>query len=196
MTRAVVERSAPRIPGTARIAPMLTTGIGRRQQHHVGGFDGLGDAGAGGGLVGADEREAVGRHLRAVAHPPLLEVDGPLLAVVRIGDDDMGFAAVVAGRQQPRAGLPPLAQRLGHLLTADSRRAASGCGPDGWPGRGRQGRTNPAARRRRRVPLWRARFRRDDPSRARGRCRRPGCTCRCRGRGRSARRTSRRRRRR
>ena len=27
MTRAVVERSAPRIPGTARIAPMLTTGL-------------------------------------------------------------------------------------------------------------------------------------------------------------------------
>ena len=89
--------------------------IGRRQQHHVGGFDGLGDAGARGGLVGADEREAVGRHLRAVAHPPLLEVDGPLLPVVRIADDDVGFAAVVAGRQQPRAGLPPVAQRLGHL---------------------------------------------------------------------------------
>ena len=32
-----------------------------------------------------------------------------------IGDDDVGFAAVVAGRQQSRAGRPPLAQRLGHL---------------------------------------------------------------------------------
>ena len=35
--------------------------------------------------------------------------------VVGIGDDDVGFAAVVAGRQQSGAGLPPVAQRLGHL---------------------------------------------------------------------------------
>ena len=40
--------------------------------------------GAGGGLVGADEREAVRGHLGAVAHPPLLEVDARCsLAVVR-----------------------------------------------------------------------------------------------------------------
>jgi hypothetical protein len=32
-------------------------------------------------------------------------VNGPLLAIVGIGDDDVGFAAVVAGRKQPRAGL-------------------------------------------------------------------------------------------
>ena len=35
-----------------------------------------------GGLFGADEGEAVGGHLGAVAHPPLLEVDGPLSSPV------------------------------------------------------------------------------------------------------------------
>ena len=83
MTRAGVERSAPRMPGTARIAPMLTTGLDGASSTTSAVVDGLGDAGARGGLVGADEREAVRRHLRAVAHPPLLEVDRPLLAVIR-----------------------------------------------------------------------------------------------------------------
>ena len=93
--------------------------VGRRQQHHVGLCDGFGDAGTRGGPVGADEREAVRRHLGAVAHPPLLKVDRALLAGVLsragIGDDDVGFAAVVTGRQQPRARRPALAKRLGHL---------------------------------------------------------------------------------
>ena len=89
--------------------------IRRRQQHHVGVSIASVTPGAGGGLLGADERETVCRHLGAVPHPPLLEVDRALLAVVGIGDDDVGFAAVVAGRQQSRAGLPSVAQRLGHL---------------------------------------------------------------------------------
>ena len=94
---------------------MLTTGIGRRKQHHVRGRDRVGDPWSRGGLVRSDEREAVRRHLRPVAHPPLLEVDRPALAGVGIGDDDVGFAAVIAGGQQVRAGRPALAQRLGHL---------------------------------------------------------------------------------
>ena len=102
-------------PGNGQYRADAHHGVGRRQQHHVGGFDGLGDSWARRGRLGADESEAVGRHLRAVAHPPLLEVDGPLLPVIRIADDDVGLAAVVAGRQQPGAGGPPIAQRLGHL---------------------------------------------------------------------------------
>ena len=95
--------------------------IGRREQHDVGVGDRLGDTGARGGLVGADESEAVGGDLGAVAHPPLLEVDRPLGVglVVRIREsvrhDDVGFAAVVGDGQQSGARLPPRAQRLGDL---------------------------------------------------------------------------------
>ena len=69
-------RSASRTPGTARIAPTLTTGLRRREQHHVGAGDRLEHAGGGRGLVGADEDEPVRRQLAPVADPPLLEVDG------------------------------------------------------------------------------------------------------------------------
>ena len=66
-----------------KIAPTLTTGLdGASSTTSAVSMD-FDDAGAGGRLVGADEREAVGRYLRAVAHPPLLEVDRPLLAVAR-----------------------------------------------------------------------------------------------------------------
>ena len=167
MTGAGVDRNAPRMPGIGQDRADADHRVGRRQQHHVGVRDGVGDAGARGGLVGADEREAVRRYLGAVAHPPLLKVDRAPLAGVSgagIGDDDVGFAAVVAGRQQPRAGLPALGTAPRSPATADSRPAASGCAPDGWPDRGRRARTSPAARRRRRVPPWRARFRRGAPS--------------------------------
>ena len=80
MTRAGVDRSAPRMPGHGQDRADADHRVGRRQQHDVGVVDGLGDAGARGGLLGADECEAVGGHLRAVAHPPLLKVDRPLLA--------------------------------------------------------------------------------------------------------------------
>ena len=81
MTRAAVERSAARMPRNGEDRADAHHRVGRREQHDVGVCDGFGDAGAGGGLVGADEREAVRRHLRAVTHPPLLEVDRSLLAV-------------------------------------------------------------------------------------------------------------------
>ena len=48
-----------------------------------------------------------------VAHPPLLEVDHPLAALG--AHAHVGLDAVVAHRQQPRAGLPARAQRLGDL---------------------------------------------------------------------------------
>ena len=119
MTRAGVERSAPRMPGTVEDRADAHHRVGRRQQHDVGRLDGFDDSRAGGRFVGADEREAVRGYLRAVTHPPLLEVDRtPLtgrLTVVGIGDDDVGFTAIVAGGQQPRAGRPSPAQRLGHL---------------------------------------------------------------------------------
>ena len=59
---------------------MLTTGLDGASSTTSADGDGLGDPGARGGLVGSDEREAVRRHLRPVAHPPLLEVDRPALA--------------------------------------------------------------------------------------------------------------------
>jgi hypothetical protein len=66
-------------------------------------------------LSAPTKREAVRRHLCAVSHPPLLEVDRPLAPFSGSLMTTRGLAAVVAGRQQPRAGLPPVAQRLGHL---------------------------------------------------------------------------------
>ena len=58
---------------------------------------------------------AVGWHLRAVANPPLLEVNCATGVVGRIGDHHVGFAPVVAGGQQPRIRLPAVAQRRGDL---------------------------------------------------------------------------------
>ncbi len=61
MTGGGVERSAPRTPATARMAPMLTTGLDGASSTTSAESIASVDAGAGGGLVGADEGEAVGR---------------------------------------------------------------------------------------------------------------------------------------
>ena len=199
MTGAGVDRSAPRMPGMARMAPMLTTGLDGASKHDVGVGDGVGDAGRRRWPCRPRRTRSCGSVPVPGSAPTTPGNGSPDVrrVVARIGDRRRGFRC---GRRWPaavaRPGAQRSAQRLGHLRTAGSRLAASGCAPDGWPGRGRRGRTSPAARRRRRVPPWRARFRCDGPSRAPGRCRRPGCTCRCRGRGRCARRASRRRRRR
>ena len=105
--------TASRIPGTPRIVPMETTGLLGRDQHDVCAEDRLEHARPGGGVVDPDLHERLGRQARAVLDPPLLEVDRAA-PFVRL-HDDVRLAALVGHRQQPDAGLPPLAQRRGHL---------------------------------------------------------------------------------
>ena len=87
--------------------------VARRDQDDVGGGDRLEHARCGLGVVDAHLHERAGGQRGTVLDPPLLEVDGPARAVEV--DDDVGLAAVVGHRQQPDAGLPPLAQRRGHV---------------------------------------------------------------------------------
>ena len=117
-----------------------------------------------GGLFGTDEGEAVSGHLGAVAHPPFLEVNGPLLAGLGIGDDDVGFAAVVGSGQQSCARLPAFAQRLGdrrQRIAGPQHLAAHQVGGQVAVAEPEPVRLHAVGRR---VPPWRARFRRGDPS--------------------------------
>ncbi len=112
-TLAFVVRSAPRMPGTARIAPMLTTGLDGASMTASAFVDRLEHSGRGLRLVRTDVRETVRGHLRPVADPPLLEVDCRSARRLGIGDHDVGLAAVVGDGQQAHARLPAVAQCLG-----------------------------------------------------------------------------------
>ncbi len=152
--------------------------VARRDDDQVGVDDRVDHAGSGRGLLEADEHQRLGGDAGAQPDPVLLEVHHPTAARrVRVGHGDVRLDAVVGHGQQPdaagsaSAGTGPRSPRR-----AGSRRRASGCAPGGWRGRGRRGRTRWAPRRTPRARPWRARSRRVGPSRARGRCRRRGCT--------------------
>ena len=106
------------MPGTPRIVPIDTTGLDGASRIAVRGRERLGHSGCGPGPLDPDlhERLRVGR--RAVAHPPLLEVDGLLLSALRVVDDDVRLDPLVAHRQQPdpRAASAPASA----AVTSDS----------------------------------------------------------------------------
>ena len=106
-----------------RLAHTGHTEHGADRNHRIGGSeqdgvrtgDRVQDARGRLGLVGADREDRVRGRLGAVAHPPLLEVHClALLRLLWIVDHDVGFHAVVRHRQQAHAGLPAVAQGLGH----------------------------------------------------------------------------------
>ena len=82
-------------------------GVARRQDDDVGLADRVEHARGRGGAVEAGHDEPLGRQLGAVPHPPLLEVDRALLAVLL--DDDVGLDGGVGHRQEAYAELaePP-----------------------------------------------------------------------------------------
>ena len=94
---ALVDRSVPRMPGMVRIAPTLTTGFdGATRMMSASAIASVTSGAAWAFSAPMNAKLWVGTWAE-VAHPPFLEVDRALTVVGGIGDDDVGFAAVVTG---------------------------------------------------------------------------------------------------
>ena len=139
-----------RMPGTARIGPIETTGLlgATRIRSAVADASVTPGAGRAASMPTRTTASASGRGVQP--HPVLLEVDGPPAAGGRsVGDGDVGLDPVVGHRQQPQRGSPASqrGQRRGHLRQRIAGVRAAGCGRDGCRGPGRRGRTRSARRR-------------------------------------------------
>ncbi len=153
-TGAAVSRTAASMPGTARIVPMLTTGLDGGSSTTSAVAIASSTPGTGLGVLDADRDDGVGDRLRAQPHPVLLEVHRPASGLVArallVVDHDVGLHPVIAHRQQRDAvgpEPPALAQGGGDGAERVARHRASGSGRRAWPGRGRPARTTPAPRR-------------------------------------------------
>ncbi len=130
------------MPGTARITPTETIGFDGGSRMTSASAIASSTPGAGFDVRRSDRDDRLGRQRRAVAHPPLLEVDGAP-AGIGLVDRHVGLHPVVAHRQQGDARLPARRRAPSSPPRAGSPRRASGCGRDGWRDRGRRGRTRP-----------------------------------------------------
>ena len=139
-------RPPPGAPGTARIGAMLTTGLLGATSTTSAAAERLEHAGGRLGGLGADEDEPVGRARRRGAGPTTPGSGSPARSP-STSTTDVRLQPVVGGRQQPDAGLPAVAQRLGHRGQRIAGVRASGCAPGGWRCPCRRGRTRSARRR-------------------------------------------------
>ena len=182
---------ASRMPGTARIVPIETTGLdgGKRTTSAVG--DRLEHAGRRACASGAPTGTTsyAGRRCSRTQYSWKWTARRPPSASRRRsphGSRPGRRSSAAAARRAASGRTAPRSPR-----TAGSRRRASASARCGWRSRGRRARTRSARRRTPPAPPWRATSRRRDPSRAPRRCRRRACTSPCRGRGRPAARTAR-----
>ena len=181
-------RTASRTPGTPRIVPTDTTGLRRRQDHHVGVGDRVDHAGPGRRRRRRRRARSSRGRDRGAQCVPTTPGSGSRAGVPGASPSTthVGLDPVVGHRQQPDARLPARAQRLGHRRQRVAGVEHLGAHQVGGECRGRRARTTSARTPYAASSSLTRQSRPRGPSRAPRRCRRRGCTSRCRGRGRSA----------